>query len=110
MMGTEIAILEITLVTQCMTYPERCFRQRIQTSGTLWPEKVYKLLSLSLRSVKLIYVIYKYSVLTSQETHSVSITVSSLLMLLREISTVCCESIMKHINTLCRQNVYIFNM
>jgi hypothetical protein len=86
--GTKIAILEITLETQCMMYPERCFRHRIQISGTLQPEKVCKLSSLSLWSVKFIYVSYKYSFLTSQETHSISVTISSLLMLLREIITV----------------------
>jgi hypothetical protein len=93
-----------------MTYPERCFRQRIQTSGTLQPEKVYKLSSLSLRSVKFIYIMYKYSFLTLQETHSFSVTVSSLLMLLREIIAVCCENNMKLINTLGGQNVYLFSV
>jgi hypothetical protein len=48
--------------------------------------------------------IYKNSVLTSQETRRFSYTKTNRLMLFREIIAVYCENNTEHINTLCRQN------
>jgi hypothetical protein len=45
--------------------------------------------------------IYKNSVRTSQETHYVSATETSCLMLFKEKIAVYCETRTKHINTLC---------
>jgi len=48
--------------------------------------------------------------LTAQWTHSVSVIQSSQLMLYREIIAVCSEIHTKHINTLCGQNVGLWNV
>jgi hypothetical protein len=47
---------------------------------------------------------YINSVRTSQETHHVSATKSSLLMLFRETVAVYCENHTEHTDTLCGQN------
>jgi hypothetical protein len=47
---------------------------------------------------------FKDPVRTAQQTHSVSVTKTSQLMLYREIIAVCSEIHKKHINTLCGQN------
>jgi hypothetical protein len=53
---------------------------------------------------KFIYVIFKSSVRTSQETHHVSTTEPNQLTLFREIIAVYCENHREHTNTLCEQN------
>jgi hypothetical protein len=52
------------------------------------------------RCMTLIYVTYKHSVRTSQETHCVYITETSRLMLFRDVIAICCEKHAKHINRL----------
>jgi hypothetical protein len=44
------------------------------------------------------------------ETHSVSVIKSSQLMLYRETIAVCSQIHIKHINTLCEQNVELLNV
>jgi hypothetical protein len=51
-----------------------------------------------------VYTIFKNSVRTSQEMHSVSITTTNRLKLFGEIIAVYCEHHKEHINTLCGQN------
>jgi hypothetical protein len=53
---------------------------------------------------------YIYSVRTAQKTHSVSVIKINQLMLYREIIAVCSEIHTKHINTLCGQNVELWNV
>jgi hypothetical protein len=62
-----------------------------------------KILYYTLR-LKFFTILYKNSVRTSQETHYVSATKTSRLMLFREIVDVYCENQMKHTNTLCGKN------
>jgi hydroxyacyl-ACP dehydratase HTD2-like protein with hotdog domain len=50
-----------------------------------------------------LYIIYKYPTRTSQETHYVSSTKPSWLMLFEETVAVYCENYMEHTNTLCGQ-------
>jgi hypothetical protein len=56
------------------------------------------------------YLIKEKSVRTSQETHDVPATKTNRLMLFRETVAVCCENHMEHTNTLCVQNVELFNV
>jgi hypothetical protein len=56
------------------------------------------------RTIRNTQIIYKYSVLTSEETHYISATKPNRLMLFRETVAVYCENHTEHINTLCRQN------
>jgi hypothetical protein len=59
-------------------------------------------------SLKLIEIMFKQPVRTSQETHSVCATKPNRLMLFREIIAVYCENNTEHISTLCGQNVEFF--
>jgi hypothetical protein len=52
-----------------------------------------------------LYITYKNSVRTSQETHHVSTTKPSRLMLFGETVAVYCENHTEHTDTLCGQNV-----
>jgi hypothetical protein len=49
-------------------------------------------------------IIYKNPVRTSQETHYVTATKTSRVMLFRETVAVCCENHTEHTNKLCGQN------
>ena len=55
-------------------------------------------------------IIYKDPVRTAQYTHSVSVIQTRQLMLYREIIAVCSQINIKHINTLCGQNVELLNI
>jgi hypothetical protein len=57
-----------------------------------------------------LFIIYNNLVRTWQETHYVSATKPSRLMLFRETVAVYSENHMEHTNTLCGQNAEIFNV
>jgi hypothetical protein len=64
-------------------------------------------LFLTLSRLNYLYIIYKNSYITSQETRYVSITKTHRLMLFREKIAVNCENHKKHTNTVCRQNAQL---
>jgi hypothetical protein len=79
-------------------FPFRCF---LRLSRTRW--RCSNRLPRGGERERVIYVILKSSVRTSQGTHCVSVTTADRLMLFRETIAVCCENHTEHINTLCGQ-------
>jgi hypothetical protein len=73
--------------------------------GRLFSDKLNKL-----KSLKLNCVVFKDSIHAAEETHSISVIQTNLLMLYREIIAVCSEIHTKHINKLCGQNTEFLNV
>jgi hypothetical protein len=63
----------------------------------------------ALRRPKLTRIAFKDPVCTAQQTQFISVLKTNQLMLYREIIAVCSEIHIKHINTLCVQNVEFLN-
>jgi hypothetical protein len=85
-----------------------CDNSSYVTSSLAWRWVCFLWIRLALQHViwlqNFFQIIYKNSIRTSQETHYVSATKTSRLMLFTKTVTAYCENHTKHINTLCEDN------